>query len=154
MSKDNPHGGIGRGAPGRKRHWAGPGRPRGKVKAAETEYAVERLLSEAAAYLSPDRPPIRTPPIVVARQLCATVEWQSQHIESWQVERAELLADRAAYVRLVEDWNAVCGALETTGASVFMPFGSERWQWEYRGEKGEADTAGDAVSAVIRAIAE
>ncbi len=151
--RTNPHGGIGRGAPGRKRDWAGPGRTRTKIKAAETAYAVQQLLDEAARYLSPDEPPVRAPAIVVARRLCATVEWQRQQINEMEREGAEWSADRAAHARLVEDWNRVCDALEATGASVAMPFQSERWQWEYAGERGEAETAGEAVAIVIRKMA-
>lgn len=154
MPKDNnPHGGIGKGAPGRKRSWSGPGRNRTSVRPAETEYAVKQLLDDAAQRLNPDVPPIRAPSIVVARRLCATVEWQQERIKAWQAERAELLADRGAYALLVEDWNRVCAALEAIGAVVSMPLGAERWQWEYRGERGEADTAGGAIGVVLDKMA-
>lgn len=153
MSKDNPHGGIGKGAPGRKRSWSGPGRNRTSVRPAETEYAVKQLLDEAARYLAPDQPPVRAPSIVVARRLCATVEWQQERIAELERGQIELVADRAAYARLVEDWNRICAALEAIGAAVSMPLGSERWQWEYKGKQGEADTAGEAVAAVLNEIA-
>ncbi len=146
--KNNPHGGIGRGAPGGKRHWSGPGRSRTAVKPAQTAFAVAQLLEEAASRLDPDEPPVRTPPIVVARRLCATVEWQRGRIE--ELEKKEDYQE--VYARLVQDWNTVCDALTAVGASVSMPFGVDRWQWEWRGERGEADTAGQAAAAVIERL--
>ncbi len=147
MPKDtNPHGGkIGRGAPGRKRDWAGPGRNRTSVRAADTAYAVAQLLDEAARYLDPDTPPVRAPAIVVARRLCATVEWQAKRIE--ELEGREDYS--TAYARLVEDWNRVCDVLKAAGASISMPLHSDRWQWEYKGERGQTDSAGEAAAAVI-----
>ncbi len=149
MPNDNPHGGIGKGAPGRKRHWSGPGRPRRKTHPAETAYAASQLLDEAAHWLDPDEPPVRAPPIIIARRLCASLEGAWKRIEELERGQAELEADRAAYARLVEDWNAACAAIEAAGASVSFPFHAERWQWECRGERGEAETVGEAVAAVI-----
>lgn len=149
MPNNNPHGGkIGRGAPGRKRHWAGPGRPKTTVRPAETAYAARQLLDEATHWLDPDEPPVRAPPIVVARRLCATVEWQRGRIE--ELEGAE--SNQEAYARLVEDWNAVCDALTAVGASISLPLHAERWQWTWGKEHGEADTAGEAIAAVFAAV--
>lgn len=151
----NPHGGkIGSGAPGRKRHWSGPGRNRTKVKAADTEYAIKRLLDEAARYLEPDIPPVRSPPITIARQLCASLEAAWEHIEGLGRERAEWAANQAAYAALVEGWNRVCDALTAAGASFSLPMHAERWQWSYRGEHGEAQTAGEAMAAVIQKMSQ
>lgn len=147
--KNNPHGGIGRGAPGRKRHWSGPGRGRTSVKPAETAYAVAQLLNEAARYLDPDEPPVRAPAIVVARRLCASLEGAWKRID--ELEGREDYS--VLYARLVWDWNVVCDALEAAGASISLPFHTDRWQWTWKDAHGEANTAGEAVAAVIGKMA-
>lgn len=145
---DNPHGGPGKGAPGKKRHWAGPGRTRTPAKPATTAYEIRRLLEEARRPL--EQPvPVRPPGATVARQMVATIEWLAARVEELEAERAEWGKDKEAYARLITDWNRTCDALDAAGAEIFMPFRSERWQWHYRDASGEADTPGEANAAVI-----